>query len=209
MSYPARLDHLVYAADDLEQAMDRIEALLGVRPAKGGVHPAFGTCNALLSLGNRVYLEILAPDPDLPAPPYGKWTDQAPKGGGLMTWVLRSDDIEGLAESARDAGGDIGKVVAGERSLDDGSTLKWLLTNPYAMPIDGAVPFLIDWGSSPHPALTAPMAGALTGLTVEHPEAAKLREIFVAMGERVEIREAAEFRLVATIQTANGSVELS
>ncbi len=189
--------------------MDTIEALLGTRPAKGGVHPAFGTCNALLSLGDQVYLEILAPDPALPAPPYGKWTDQAPKGGGLMTWVLRSDDIEGLAVRAREAGGEIGKVVAGERSLDSGSTLKWLLTNPYAMPYDGAVPFLIDWGSSPHPAQTAPRAGALKGLTVEHPEAKKLRAIFAALGESVEVREADEFRLVATIQTANGPVALS
>ena len=117
MSVPATLDHLVYAAPDLGQAIDRIEALLGVRPAKGGSHPSFGTCNALLSLGNAIYLEILAPDPDLPAPSRGRWTDHAPEGGGLMTWVVRSDSIEQTAQAARRAGGAIGAVIPGERAL--------------------------------------------------------------------------------------------
>jgi len=41
--------------------------------------------------------------------------------------------------------------------------------DPYAMPFDGALPFLIAWGETAHPAATVPVAGRLQDLRVEHP----------------------------------------
>ena len=40
---PTGIDHLVYACANLEHGMDEIEALLGVRPVRGGHHPQYGT----------------------------------------------------------------------------------------------------------------------------------------------------------------------
>ncbi len=43
-------------------------ATLGIAPGPGGVHPFMGTHNRLLRLGPRLYLELIAIDPDAPAP---------------------------------------------------------------------------------------------------------------------------------------------
>jgi hypothetical protein len=56
-------DHFVVGINDLETGIDQFEALTGVRAVAGGVHPHIGTCNALLSIGEQSYLEIIAPDP--------------------------------------------------------------------------------------------------------------------------------------------------
>ncbi len=65
------VDHLIFLAPDLDRGMDHVENLLGIRPVRGGRHPAFGTHNALLSLGPSTYLEVMASDPGLPRPSRG------------------------------------------------------------------------------------------------------------------------------------------
>ena len=208
MPLPPNLDHLVYFADDLERGMEEIEAKLGVAPVKGGSHPGFGTCNALISLGDTAYLEVLAPDPQQPGPGQEAWLKTIPKGRSLATWVMRSADIDASAAAARGAGGAIGKTLDGKRQAPGGALLEWRLSDPLAMPFDGCVPFLIDWGNSPHPAANTPQAGIITHFAIEHPDASALSRVFAAMGEDVDVRDGPAPVIRAIVEGAKGNVRL-
>lgn len=98
----------------------------------------------------------------------------------------------------------IGPVEGGNRQQADGSLIEWQLTDPYALPMDGAVPFLIDWGNTTHPAQTLPAAGELTGLRIEHPDPRRVRAALQALAAAANVRKAEQFRLTAQIQTSEG-----
>lgn len=57
-------DHLVVAATTLADGIEYVADITGVAPQPGGRHVAMGTHNALLRLGERFYLEIIAIDPE-------------------------------------------------------------------------------------------------------------------------------------------------
>ena len=75
----ARVDHLVVAAESLDQGVQWCEAMLGITPQAGGEHPLMGTHNRLLRLSTpqypRAYLEIIAIDPLAKAPGRTRWFD--------------------------------------------------------------------------------------------------------------------------------------
>jgi len=204
-----RIDHLIYFAPDLESGMDDIEKLLGVRPIVGGHHPDYGTHNALLAFGPTTYLEIIAADPDLPAPSRGKlFAEYEADGPRLLTWVMREENIDSVASFATAAGVDMGAITPGKRQKSDGSFVSWKASDPYAMHFDGPIPFMISWGDTPHPATSAPLGGCLLDLTFEHPSPDDVKTALAALGVQFEISKADQVRLVATIKTANGVVQL-
>jgi hypothetical protein len=203
------VDHLVYASASLERGMDEIEQLLGIRPIAGGHHPRFGTHNALLSLGSSTYLEIIARNPELPLPERGSLvylTDN--ENSRLITWVFRPMNIQHSSDAASKAGIGLGPIETGSREAPDGSLVSWQLTDPYAMPMNGAIPFLIHWGTTAHPSAVAPAGGELTELIIEHPQAESVKRAVNVLGAEVKVVSGDEFRLSATIKTTTGLVAL-
>jgi hypothetical protein len=205
------IDHLVYAVPDLDAAIDRLEALLGVRATPGGQHPGAGTRNALIGLGGEAYLEVIGPDPDQPAPGDGprRFGIDELVGPRLVTWAIKAPGIEERVEQARRAGWDPGAPQAMSRRRPDGVELHWKLTRAPDGVGDGLVPFLIDWGKTEHPASNLPGGCELVRIRGEHPEAGKVRDALLAMGEDLSLIPGPEPVLAAIIRTASGEeVEL-
>ena len=205
----ARIDHLVYASRDLDQGIADIERLLGVRASPGGRHPAWGTQNALVALGPRCYLEIIARDPDQSpgagVRPFGLDSLGSPR---LAGWAANATGLERLCAAAARYGISLGNVLTGSRQRTDGTILHWALTDLYCVVADGVVPFFIDWEKSPHPASAAAAGAALVSLRAEHPDADLVRDMLGHLALEMTVTAGPRPALVAEIDCPNGRVSL-
>jgi hypothetical protein len=203
------IDHLVWGGLHLEQEIERLEDLTGVRAMLGGRHPGEGTRNALIRLGPNSYLELIAPDPEQPRPPGARWFGldslTAPR---LVAWAARSADLDQQAAKARTAGVPVGEARGGRRELSNGRVLAWRLTYPLVPEGVQLVPFLIDWGDGPHPAETAPPGAHLIDLRAEHPDPASILDQLRRLGVDLRILSGPAPALIATLDTPRGRVEL-
>ena len=203
-------DHLVYVTSDVDRITDQLAERLGVRPAGGGSHIGRGTRNALLSLGPDVYLEILGPDPSQDVQQPGSRFPVTPL---LRTWAVKAPDIDATVATARQRGVDPGPAQSMSRARPDGLVLEWRLTagGGGGLGTDGSVtllPFLIDWGQTEHPALTAPAGCTLLSLRAEDQDPGAVRAKLEALGVDLEVALGLQPALVATIDTPNGHIEL-
>ena len=207
--YRSEIDHLVYATPDLDLGVRSIERLLGVRATPGGQHPGFGTRNALVALGPSIYLEIIGPDPDQPKPvgPRRFRIDEL-KAPQVVAWVAKGTGLEQLMTRARRDGVALGDVIAGRRKRPDGVTLSWTYTDPNVVIEDRLIPYFIDWGTSPHPALTAAPGATLVSFRAEHPDAARVQKMLRDVGLHLPVTTGPNPTLIATIDSPKGRVEL-
>jgi hypothetical protein len=216
------LDHVIWACDDLERGVARFAALTGVRPRYGGVHASGLTHNALVSLGGRCYLEILAPTGPA-AVDEDEWCRfaRAAAEPRLLTYCMRSAmPLAELAALAESLGAIPAKVGANGRTTPDGVRLYWQWVGPKFDAFGRAFPFFIDWLDSPHPAMAqaaAPNAGGvpemeptmrLAHFAVGHPQAAALGEVLEALSVAIEIYEAPQIEFALTLDTPLGMVTL-
>ena len=146
------LDHVVLSAPDLRRAVADFAARTGIEPTRGGSHPGLGTANFLVGLGADAYLEIIGPDPGQPTPTTRRpfLVDQL-RTPRVVTWAVRTGDLDAAVSAARDRGYDPGVPRAMSRESPTGDLLRWRLTPPRPDYEAGLVPFLIDWGATEHP----------------------------------------------------------
>ena len=210
-------DHLVYAAPDLEVAVDDLTERFGVRPSAGGKHPN-GTHNALLALSNSCYLEIIASDPDQSAQQSEKQLDfgldwlKIPR---LVTWAVLAPSLEEVASASQAAGYDPGVVVEGGRVRPDGAQLSWRTTKRpetregWPPPGDGIVPFLIEWGAdTPHPSTTSAQGVRLLELSLFHPRPAEVQPMLSALHIDILVTAGTAPAMRARLETPLGIVTL-
>lgn len=209
MTLPHLLDHLVYATHNLADTVDALHAQLGVAPSAGGQHPTLGTRNALLALGPRVYLEIVGPDPDQPAPASPRWFGiDSLSEPRLVAWCAAAPNLAQLHAQATAAGVPLGDVRSGGRVRPDGVALTWHVTTPPNSVRRGLIPFFIDWLDSPHPAETAAAGATLVDFHAEHVWPDVLRSHYTTLGVDVPVHSASTAALVAVIEGPSGRVIL-
>jgi hypothetical protein len=203
------LDHILWAAPDLGAGEKTIEKLMGVTPARGGAHPGFGTRNSLMGLDSGIYFEIISPDPaqDLEGNRGGRIA--ALPRPGVMTFAIRSDDLDTLSDAARREGLSLRGPVAMHRNRPDGVRIDWTILHLEENRFGEAIPFVIDWGSSPHPSESVPAGCQLRSFAVLHPEADELARLYGALDIPVPVKRAAYPGFVAELATPNGEVVLT
>lgn len=205
-----RIDHLVYGVPDLEQGVDDLFRLLGVRATTAGRHPGRGTWNAVLDLGEMAYLEIIAPDPSQPDSEvarrsFGVHTGMTPQ---MVGWSWQCEDIDERASASRLAGYDPGEVVPKSRETPDGKTVSWRMTNRPVTPDNFVTPFLIEWTGETHPSEAAPTGVLLAGVSMEHPSPVHVLGQLQAIGADVDVALGPRPRLLARLSTVHGVIEL-
>ena len=205
---PALLDHILLGCSDLDKGMDFIEQNLGVRPAVGGVHPGRGTRNALLSLGERRYLEVIAPDPAQHELKHytNLYELRDPR---LIGWAVHPPDIEAVARQLRENKVEFSGPDPGSRQRPDGKTLNWKTIN-LANDYHGLLPFFIEWSSDTvHPSKDAPKKCTLGLFDVRSDQPDDLAAAFKRIGLDIPVQRSDRARLHAVLTGPKGDFGLS
>ena len=203
------LDHILWAAPDLGSGAKTIEKLTGIAPVRGGAHPGFGTRNSLIGLGSGIYFEIISPDPAQDLKGNRGGVIAALPRPGIMTFAIRSDDLDALSAAARREGLSLEGPVAMHRNRPDGVRIDWTILHLEDSRFGEAIPFVIDWGSSPHPSELVPAGCQLRSFAALHPEANELARLYAALDIPVPVKRAAYPGFVAELETPNGDVVLT
>ncbi|MEX0350495.1 MAG: VOC family protein [Paracoccaceae bacterium] len=197
-----RLDHLAVLGTSLEEAVDHVEASLGVTLGPGGQHAKYGTHNRLMGLEGGLYLEAIAVEPGVEPQERPRWMDLDRFSGParLANWIIRSDDLDGdLAELPSPSQ----RIV----NLDRGD-LRWKMTVPTdgILPFGGMFPSVLQWIGRMPGGSFAPTGCSLLRLTISHPQAEDLRVALarVLSDDRVSV-EAGSIGMSADFDTPSGS----
>lgn len=203
------LDHILWAAPDLDEGTRVFHDLTGVRPITGGSHPGFGTRNSLLSFSPTTYVEVIAPDPEQDLT--GTMGAELAALDAAKTWLfaLATDDLGAVAEGARKAGITVEDPIAMSRTTPDGVRLDWSIMRIADDRWPGKLPFFIDWQGSPHPAGMTPGGVTLDSFSAIDPNPRNLREVYEAIGCKVPVYGGVKTGFVAHLSTPNGTVILT
>ena len=172
-----------------------------------------GTHNSVLRLGDGVYLELIAIDPDGITPDRPRWFDldrpsmraSLSLGPRLIHWVARCADIDAMS-----------KLLPSDHGLAypmARASYSWRITIPDdgRLPGGGLVPTLIEWAGAAHP--TDALADdhlSLVTMAGSHPEPASIRGALASLGliETLKVTYAVTPRLAAMLRTPRGTVTL-
>lgn len=147
-----RLDHVVYAVRDLDEAAERWRREHGLGSVVGGRHTGWGTANRIVPLGGG-YVELISVvDPaEASGSSFGRsMLERLDAGEGWFMIVASTDDLDAIA------GRLALEVTPGERRRPDGGTIRWRAAGFEDPRREPWMPFFIAWDIPPelHPGRT-------------------------------------------------------
>jgi hypothetical protein len=212
---PSQLDHILLGCNDLDRGIDFVAQRAGARPAVGGVHPGRGTRNALLSLGERRYLEVIAPDPLQDQNHVEQFAFKTLahlkelSSPHLIGWAAHPSDLEKFSALLRDAGIAFLGPWPGSRQRPDGKLLRWKSLN-LKDDQGGLLPFFIEWSAdSIHPSADAPKGCRLARFGAVTPHPAALNKIIDRLQLDMLVSQGDKTALQATIVGPQGELTLT
>ncbi|MCX8998533.1 VOC family protein [Rhizobiaceae bacterium BDR2-2] len=210
-----KLDHLTVIAPTLIEGVSHVRNCLDLDVPFGTRHDYMGTHNHRLQLGNSVYLEIVALDPEGEEPGRPRWfgLDNQEKvrsdwneGRRLRGWVANTDAIDSVVSAH-------GAIVGNKVSLPAGSpTFDFAIPEDGSLPLDGVAPSIIDHrGDSAYVKSIPDLGARLRSLILDHPNPSAIEALYreLAVEHPPVIVQAPEIRYRALIETPAGLKELT
>lgn len=204
------LDHITLIAPTLGDGVMHVRDCLNLDIPFGTRHTYMGTHNHRLQLGNRVYLEIVALDPDSTKPGRARWfglDDQRKvrsdwnKGRRLRGWVASTTDIGAVLSTRMEIFGE-------EVSLPmDTPEFGFSIPKNGTLPMDGAAPSWIDHRNVPTSMDEIPELGAqLKSFSMAHPDPRAIQDLYceLSIDNAPSITLGPEVRYRAEIETPTG-----
>ena len=221
----AQIDHLVIAANTLEEGVAWCKRTLGITPGPGGEHPLMGTHNRLFSIATAqypsAYFEIIAISKDAACarkPGDKRWFDLdnetlqrslKQNGPQLIHFVASTPRALPAIEALASLGIDRGELLVASRMTTHG-LLSWKMTvrGDGQRLMHGTLPTLIEWGDV-HPTHHMTASGVtLQSLTASLPDADQLRAAYATINLQGVAVVEGQPRLIATLHTPRGLVTL-
>jgi hypothetical protein len=134
------IDHVILPVNDLALEAEGFRARYGLASVEGGRHPAWGTANWIVPLGDT-YLELVAvvDRESASRSPFGRWIASAIPGRPLG-WAVRTNSIDAVAQRLDQP------VVPGSRMDPRGALITWRSVGLDVAVREPGLPFFIQWG---------------------------------------------------------------
>jgi hypothetical protein len=134
------LDHVLIAVADLAEAGREIEVRHGLTSIEGGRHPAWGTANRIVPLGDS-YIELIAVVDKAKAAEsaFGRWVASSMSTAGPLGWAVRTSHLDAVARRLHLT------VHAGSRATPGGEQLRWRSAGLDQATAEPSLPFFIEW----------------------------------------------------------------
>ena len=211
-----RLDHLVIAAETLQQGVDYIRETLAVEIPPGGLHKSMATHNHLMQLGNNTYIEVIATNPNATPPDRPRWfnlddalmRDSLHRQPRLICWVINTPNIQTTISKSM--------LQIGNPTSFSRDNLSWQIALPDdgRLLANGLVPYIIQWNTEQHPSCAmADLGCRLLTLDIYHNRPDWLNSVLasIRVDHLVRIHSLADSEppyLSASIETPAGIISM-